>query len=299
MVLLKINNPAENLIIINKVFQASEIVPLAIQLNDNNNNTFKVLFKLNEHITNTDIFFEINLFAENDLDASYIKSKSIYIDNLTRDENKYNAFKNIMKDFSEDKFYVGDFSYNLNDGNYYITGFKQLVGDDNRLFFEKMKIYIPRYMIISTSMYLQSLLDPYNNIEKEYLLISNEIATMKFEKAQNLKLIGTCKTKKDNYFSYNTMYQVSNGPTKWNFTYDVYTEEDLELKEPIEQDSFNTWFSQYNSNFIGVVLDPNKSFYYIITKNDQEKVVAITVSKELMDKSNLLNPYNIFVENKK
>ena len=48
-------------VVINKMFQASEIAPLAIQPdeNDPNKKIYKLLFKLNEHITDSDVFFEI------------------------------------------------------------------------------------------------------------------------------------------------------------------------------------------------------------------------------------------------
>ena len=71
---MKLNNNQSQSIIISKMFQASEIAPLAIQLDetDQEKRVYKILFKLNEHITNTNIFLEIRLLAEDDLDKSFI-----------------------------------------------------------------------------------------------------------------------------------------------------------------------------------------------------------------------------------
>lgn len=294
---MKINNNQG--VIVNKMFQASEIAPLAIQLdeNDPNKKAYKVLFKLNEHISDTDIFFEIRLLTEDDLDKSYIRSRSLYIDNLKKDEKKYNAFKNIMKDFNIDIFYVGDFYYEFDNGNYYIDGFKQLIEENTKqVFFEKIRIYVPRWMLIAMGLYIEDITDPYNRIEKEYLFASNEFSNMRFEKVENLKILGTCKTEKDNYISYNTMYELNTGPTFWRFTYEILTEEDLEVKEPIGEEEFKAWYSKYENNYIGTVKEPNNLYCFIIVKNDKNKIVALMTKDEFINKTNLLDPYKIFVE---
>jgi hypothetical protein len=294
---MKINNDQE--VIINKMFQASEMAPLAIQLdeNDSNKKAYKILFKLNEHISDTDIFFEIRLLAEDNLDKSYIRSRSLYIDNLKKDEKKYNAFKNIMKDFNIDIFYVGDFYYEFDNGNYYIDGFKQLAeANTKQVFFEKIRIYVPRWMLIAMSLYIEDITDPYNMIEKEYLFASNEFSNMRFEKVENLKILGTCKTKKDNYISYNTMYELNTGPTFWRFTYEILTEEDLEVKIPIGEEEFKAWYSKYENNYIGTVKEPNNLYCFIVAKNDKNKIVALMTKDEFINKTNLLDPYKIFVE---
>lgn len=299
MIPMRIKVPNEQSVIIKKIFQASEIAPLAIQMdeNDENKRTFKVLFKLNEHITNTDIFFEIRLLCDDDLDVSYIKSRSLYIKNIEKDENKYKAFKNIMKDFSIESFYVGDFNYELENGNYYIDGLKQLLDPvSQNIFFETIRIYIPRYMLIAISLYIEDLLDPYNKTEKEYLFASNDIANMRFDKAENLKILGTCKTKNGEYFSYNTMYELSTGPTSWKFTYEIITIEDLQPKEIVEENNFKTWYSQYAGNYIGLVREPNNLYCFVVVKNDKGKVVSLVTHGDLINKTNLIDPYKIFIE---
>ena len=294
---MKINNNQD--IIINKMFQASEIAPLAIQPdeNDPNKKAFKILFKLNEHITDTDIFFEIRLLTEDDLDRAYIKSRSIYIDNLEKDEKKYEAFKNMMKGFNVDIFYVGDFYYEFDNGNYYIDGFKQLIEQKSgSVFFERIRVYIPRWMMLGLSLYMQDITDPYNRVEKEYLFASNKFSNMRFEKVENLKVLGTCKTRKEEFISYNTMYELNTGPTFWRFTYEILTEEDLEVKEPIGEQEFEAWYSKYEGNYIGTVKEPNNLYCFIITKNDKGNVVSLMTKDMFINKTNLLDPYKIFVE---
>ena len=285
-------------VVINKMFQASEIAPLAIQPdeNDPNKKIYKLLFKLNEHITESDVFFEIRLSAGDDLDKSYIKARSLYIDNLKKDSNRYNAFKTIMKGFNPNIFYIGDFYFEFNNGNYFVDGFKQLVDmNSGRTYYEMIRIYIPRWMLIAIVLYMQDLTDPYNRVEKEYLFASNEISNMKFEKVENLEILGTCKTKKDQYFSYNTMYELSTGPSTWRFTYEILTEEDLEVKKPLDEELFEAWYSKYNGNFIGSLKEPNNMYNFVIIKDEYKKVTALIVKDEFINKTNLLDPYKIFV----
>lgn len=294
---MKINNNQG--VIIKKMFQASEIAPLAIQAdeNDPNKKSFKILFKLNEHITDTNIFFEIRLLAEDDLDKAYLKSRSIYIDNLQKDKKKYEAFKNIMKGFDVSVFYVGDFYYEFDNGNYYIDGFKSLVDrKNNQIFFESIRVYIPRWMLIAMSLYIQDLTDPYNRVEKEYLFASTKFSNMRFEKVENLKILGTCKTQKNELISYNTMYELNTGPTFWRFTYEILTEEDLEVKEPLGEDEFEAWYSKYEGNYIGTVKEPNNLYCFITVKNDKGNIVSLMTKDIFINKTNLLDPYKIFVE---
>ena len=289
-------------VIIQKMFQVSEMVPLAIQKEekDKSGNTFKVLFKMNEHITNTDIFFEIRLICTDELDRSYIKSRSIYIDNLKKNEEKYKAFKTIMKDFSIDSFYVGDFNFEFDNGNYYIDGLKQLMDvKTGSSFFETIRLYIPRFLYIVINLYIQDLLDPYDRSEKEFLFVSPEIANMKFDKVEGVKNLGTCKTKVENtdYFSYNTMYEFNNGPTSWKFTYEVLTEEDLELINPINKEKFEAWYSNYKNNFIGFVPDSSHpGIYYVITLTENKKVMGLYCLGQFIEKTNLIDPYKIFID---
>ena len=294
---MKINNNQS--VIVKKMFQASEIAPLAIQQdeNDSSKKAYKILFKLNEHITDTDIFFEIRLLTEDDLEKSYLKSRSIYIDNIKKDEKKYEAFKNIMKSFNIEIFYVGDFYYEFDNGNYYIDGFKQIVDlKTNKLYHESIRIYIPRWMLIAMSLYLEDVTDPYDKVEKEYLFASNEFSNMRFEKVENLKVLGTCKTQKEEYFSYNTMYELNTGPTFWRFTYEILTEEDLEVKMPIGEQEFEAWYSKYEGNYIGTVKEPNNLYCFVTVKNNKDKVTTLMVKDEFINKTNLLDPYKIFIE---
>ena len=151
-------------------------------------------------------------------------------------------------------------------------------------------------MLITTSLYLQDLLDPYNRVEREYLFASSDMASMRFDKVERFKILGSCKTKKDEYFSYDTMYEFGNGPTTWNFKYEILTEEDLELRKPIDEEQFKAWYDQYEGNFIGVVKEPNNLFCYVVVKNDKDRVVALMTRSEFINKTNLLDPYKIFVE---
>lgn len=297
---MKLNGSQSQLVIIKKVFQASEIAPIAIQPdeNDPNEKIFKILFRLNEHISGTTIFFESRLCCEDDLDRSYIKSRSIYIENLKKDENRFKSFKNIMKEFNLNVFYVGDFDYELDNGNYYTDGYKQIVEKSTgNLYYESIRIYIPRFMLISLSLYYQDLTDPYNVTEREYLFASTDIQNMRFDKVENVKLLGTYKSKKDQYyFSYNTAYEFNNGPTSWKFTYEILTEEDLKVKEPINEEEFNSWYSKYEGNFIGTANEPNGLYVFTVVKNDDGKVMALMTRGDLINNTNLLDPYKIFIE---
>lgn len=292
-------------IISQKIFMASEIIPLAIQKDpaDTNKKQYKVLFKLTENITQTSIFFEIRVLAEDDIDRSYIQSKAIYIDNLRKNPDKFNAFKEVMKDFSDDKFYLGDlnFRYSPNDANYHIDGIKGLLEPNtNTLYYESMRIFINRQMFIILSLYVQDLIDPYNGSDKEYLFASKAMSNMRFEKGEKLKLIATCKGARGSgeqvFWSYNTMYEINCGPTFWKFTYEIITEEDLEPKEPLGASIFNPEYSQYNDRYIGTVVD-GRDLAYIILKTDNDKVVAIVSSASfIQEKTNLIDPYTIFID---
>lgn len=164
-----------------------------------------------------------------------------------------------------------------------------------KVFFEKIKIFVPRQMFIVLSLYLEDLIDPYNNQEKEFLFLSQEINTARFQKVENVKLIASTKKQIDEEnFSYNTMYEMNCGPSIWKFTYEIITPEDLELKEPLGDSIFEAEYSQYNERFIGCVPD-GKGSNYIITTNENGKVEILVVSNELINKTNLIDPYNIFI----
>lgn len=294
MIPVNMNITNNDLIVIEKIFLANKIVPIAIQRDENISKSFKVLFQLTENISNSDIFFEFRLEAEDSVDKEYMENRSLFIDQMKKDENKFKAFKEIMKNFNPDKFYVGGLKFNKGERNYYIEGYKQLMGG-GKVFFEKIKIFVPRQMFIVLSLYLEDLIDPYNNQEKEFLFLSQEINTARFQKVENVKLIASTKKQIDEEnFSYNTMYEMNCGPSIWKFTYEIITPEDLELKEPLGDSIFEAEYSQYNERFIGCVPD-GKGSNYIITTNENGKVEILVVSNELINKTNLIDPYNIFI----
>ena len=279
-------------VIIEKVFLANRIAPLAIQKDENNPNCYKVLFKFEESISDNFIFFETRLLTENSLDVSYIESRSIYIDNLKKNEEGMKAFKAIMKDFSENKFYMGDFNFQAENINYKINGFKQMFGQNNAVVYEHVEIFIPRYMFIIISLYMEDFLNPFNDIEKEFLFISNDMINMRFEKVENVKLVASSKYEEGDVFHYPTMYEMNCGPTCWKFTHDIITEDDLELKELLAYEIFEPEYSQYNEKLIGVVQD--RDFAYIILNNDQGRIITLKATEDLINKTNLLDPYFIF-----
>ena len=294
MIPVNMNITNNSLIVIEKIFLANKIVPIAIQRDENQSKSFKVLFQLTENISNSDIFFEFRLEAEDSVDKEYMENRSLFIDQMKKDENKFKAFKEIMKNFNPDKFYIGGLKFNKGERNYYIEGYKQLMGG-GKVFFEKIKIFVPRQMFIVLSLYLEDLIDPYNNQEKEFLFLSQEINTARFQKVENVKLIASAKKQIDEEnFSYNTMYEMNCGPSIWKFTYEIITPEDLELKEPLGDSIFEAEYSQYNERFIGCVPD-GKGSNYIITTNENGKVEILVVSNELINKTNLIDPYNIFI----
>lgn len=291
---MKISDP--QLIISRKVFMGTKIVPLAIQKDENNNKIYKILFKFTETVSNDDIFFEARISIEDSLDKNYIESRSLYIDNIKKNENKFKAFKEVMSEFNSEKFYIGDFRFDMEGSNQYIDAYKQVKTKDGKVYYEAIKIYISRIMFIILSLYTEDLLDPYSEQEKEFLFISGEMNNLRFEKAEDIKLIATSKKQlEDNNFSYNTMYEMNCGPTCWKFVYEIITPEDLELKEPLDYSIFDPEYYQYYNNFIGSVTYKNE-FVYIITRDKNNKVVAVKVSNELINKTNIINPYNIFIE---
>jgi len=298
MILMNMNLANKESIIIQKIFLATKALPLAIQMDPANNKHYKVLFKLTESISNSDIFFEVRLIAEDNLDRAYIESRSIYIDNIMKDPKKEQAFKEIMKDYDIEKFYIGDLNFNFNnqDINYYVDGYKQLGDNNNNVYFETIKIYITRSLFISMSLYIQDLMDIYNKQEKEFVFISSRLNNLRFEKVEDVKLLATTKKELDDgNYSYNSAYELNCGPTSWKFNYEIITPEDLELREPLDSNIFDSEYSQYNDNFIGAVPE-NRGFVYIITTNDNGNVVALIVSNALIEKTNIIDPYLIFVD---
>jgi hypothetical protein len=271
------------------------MIPLAIQRDTVlNENTYKILFKIDENITGNYIFFEAKIRAEEKIDIKYIESKSIYIENIKKNETKYNAFKEIMKDFNPNIFYSGNFVINRGNNNYTLSGIKSL-SSGNDVYFEIMNIYIPRYIYIILGLYVQELLDPYCDSEKELLFVSNDMLNLRFEKVDNVRLAASAKTQReDNLFSYSTMYEFNCGPTFWKFVYVIITPEDLTLKEPLFYDTFKAEYSQYNDRYIGYVSD--LGYVYVIIRNDNNKIVALKVPNKFIQKTNIVDPYYIFIE---
>lgn len=281
-------------VIIEKVFMANRMSPLAIQRDENYPDSYKILFKFNETISDNCIYFEARLLSEDELDKSYIESRSIYIDNLKKNPEKMAAFKAMMKEFSNDKFYMGDFNYEPDNMNYKINGYKQMNAKNNAVVYEHMSIYIPRYMFIILSLYMEDFLNPYNKIEKEFLFASDNMMTMRFEKAEHVKLVNSTKYKEEDEgcFYYPTMYEMNCGPTFWKFVYDIISEDDLDLKKSISYSDFNDRYSEYKGNLIGIVED--REDIYVVVFNDKERVSAIRVNQSLVEKTNLKDPYFIF-----
>ena len=278
-----------------KIFLANKFIPLAIQRDDTLGvGTYKVLFKVDENITGKSIFFEARIRAEEKLDIEYIESKSIYIENIKSNEVKYSAFKEIMKEFNPNNFYVGDFAVNRANQNYTITAIKSIAGSGT-FYYELMNIYIPRYMYIVLALYVEELLDPYSDMERDFLFISPDILSLRFEKVEQAKLAASTKRQReDGLFLYSTMYEFNCGPTFWKFVYEVVTSEDLKLKEPLFTETFDAEYTQYKDRYIGYVSDTG--YVYVIVKNDAGKIVALKVPNELIQKTNIVDPYYIFDE---
>jgi hypothetical protein len=147
-------------------------------------------------------------------------------------------------------------------------------------------------MFIILSLYTDDFLNPYNTVEKEFLFVSDNMLTMRFEKAEQVKLVNSSKCKKDNYFSYSTMYKMNCGPKFWNFIYDIITEDDIDLKKSIPYEDFKNKYSEYEGKLIGIVED--REDVYVVVMNDNDRVVAVKVNSNLIEKTNLKDPYFIF-----
>lgn len=293
MIAMSLSGDTRN-VIIEKIFLATDIAPLGIQKDENNPDSYKVLYKFTESVTGNSIFFETRLRCEDELDVSYIESRSIFMDNMKKDEEKMKAFKEMMKDWSNDKFYMGDFNYETENMDYKINGFKQMYTKNNAVVYEHVSIYIPRYMFIILSLYTEDFLNPFNDVEKEFLFIASNMRTMRFEKVEQVKLITSSKFKDENNdcFHYPTMYKMNCGPTFWKFTYDIISQDDFELKMFIPYPEFKEKYSKYDNKLIGVVED--REDVYAVVFNENDKVVALRINNSLIEKTNLKDPYFIF-----
>lgn len=285
-------------VIVPKIFIANKILPLAIQIDetDTSGRIYKLLFRVIQDIDESDIFFEVRYKCEDELDRKHIIDRSIYIENIKKDKEKFAAFKEIMKEFDKNKFYVGSFNFFFENGNYYIDGVKQLFDrKTGAIFYETIRIYIPRYMHIMLSIYNENLLDAYAEDEKEIIFASNDMRSMRFEKVEEVELVGTeKKLLDDGSWLYSTMYDMSSGPTHWKFTYDVITPEDLNVKEPMQEEIFEARFSVFNNRYIATVRNNNLSYYILLNIDGEYK--ALVVNNLLINKTNLVDPYYIFVD---
>lgn len=283
-------------VIVPKIFIANKMIPLAIQADetDKSGRTFKILFKITQDIDESEIFFEIRYKCEDNLDLEHITGKSLYIENLKKDPDKFNSFKEIMKDFSPNNFYVGSLDFMFEDGNSYIDSVKQLIDKNTgAIYYESMRIYIPRYMHIMLSLYSNNIMDPFTKEENEIIFVAPNMREMRFEKAENVKLLATCKKDiGDGNFLYNSMYEFSNGPTTWKFTYGVITPEDLELREPLDSKKFDGQYSAFEGKYIDTIRFNNIAHYVVIREGD--KIKTIVTHNSLIEKTNLVDPYTIF-----
>ena len=139
---------------------------------------------------------------------------------------------------------------------------------------------------------MEDFLNPFNDVEKEFLFVSNNMTSMRFEKVEHVKLVTSSKYEDENCFHYPTMYEMNCGPTFWKFVYDIISQDDLEVKKLLPYSDFEKKYSEYNNKLVGVVED--RDYVYAVVFNDKDKVVALKIENSLIEKTNLRDPYFIF-----
>ena len=290
----------ENKIVVNKIFIADKVVPIAIQEDPDNKGIFKILFAISQGIDGKTIFIETRLQAEDSLDTSYITNKAIYLPNIIADPNKKAAYQAAMEHFNVDCFYFGDFAFHKESNtNHTIKAYREIVTTDGKKFFERATIHVPRYMYVILNLYLDNLMEPFSEVENiESFFVNKDLRDIRFEKIEQVKLVATCKTSKGTtddgipLYSYNTHYEMNCGPKLFRFNYEIITEEDRDIKVPLDASIFMPEYSNLDNRYIGLVQD--QDCHYVVIYDDDSKIKALKIPMDLMRKTNIVNPYFIF-----
>jgi hypothetical protein len=283
--------PDENLILCRQKYFVNNIIPLAIRILDSEK--FLVLFLAGQDNDESNILLQV-LFSMNSKDEEFIKSLPLFIDNLVRPEfkQKFDLYVAATKEATTKSLYMTDFEMKRDPSSLYFlaTAVQNYRGCANVL---DLHIPIDNFVIVNLFLNRLSIYDRC----AEYAFGDKKLKNVELSTAEDIKLDGSSTDFISRFIC--NHYTCRNGKQFYKFNFVSAKDPKRKLKKPIHAEKYDKLF--INDFTINDMIFCEEKLYLIYEQRSDiteqfKKTILIVLDKELYDKTNLIDFYNIYEE---
>lgn len=301
MVLYKVEPPKEESIVTRNKFVVDSILPIGIKAGPIKN-TYFILFIAYQDYDESYIYLQLLTATENAFENEFIKDNSFNIANIDPNTEKGKAYNELISKMNGENLFGTDFVMKQNEEfpmlykSIAVRGIDKThcsVLDVNytRDNYIKLRLYLDKLSNIPLDKNLQNF---------ETIFTNTKYNNIEFVDIEKIKYDATTIVNGDNSYliSHYTMWC---GPSKYSMNYITGKDADInhsvsKLSNPLAFDLYNSF---YTKDFIVTDIIANNDGSGIIIYQEYSEIngswkstKALKLTKELMDQTNFIDPYN-------
>jgi hypothetical protein len=290
MVLIKIGAPKESNIVTRNKFIANKLIPICIKSIEDSNN-FLLLFMAHQDYDDSYMFFQI-LLNDND---NILIHHPLYIKNISENEKSLEIYKEFISKLDyKTNLYATDLILTQDDEhkNYYKSiGIKAIDSTHASI----VDIYFNRDNYIRIKLFLSRLNNTKFFFGAESIFMNSKYNNIEFVKIEQIKYDATSQYNNINM----SHYTLWCGPSKYKINIVSPINIGLILSNPLDS---NLYTSFYNNDFLvtEIIIDDDTTILlyeqYSEIDNSFKGLKALYLSKELVNKTNIIDPDNVIYE---
>lgn len=285
----KVTKPDDNIVVSKKMFIVNKIVPLAIRIIDDHR--FVILFLAGQDNDDSVILLQ-TMFTMNDRDENFIKANPLYLENLKHNPDKLKFYVDATKDATTSSLYVTDFSmHRIEKSFYFLSDASQMVKDVANV----LDLVITKDNFIRLNLFFRRL--SIYDFSAESVFVDKKLNNVIFSTLEDIHLDASTTDFISRIIC--NHYTGENGKETYRFNFISPKISDRKLKKLIAVDNYNNLY--LNDFTIADMIFNDEKLYIIYEErsyltNTYKKTLALILSKDLYDKTNLIDFSKIYEE---
>lgn len=314
MVVKKIQEPSQEQIVSRNKYIVNDIYPISLKATPIELDKFIILFQCHQDYDDSYIYIQAMFIMENEfIDKEFFNKHPLNVENISRNDITKNTYAELLSKLQP------------NGSNLYICDLKMDIYEDNPTYYHAtairpidqkhasiLDLCIPRDNFVKISLYYDSIVNrPFsfimdNHKSHEFIFSNPKLHNIEFVKIEEVKLDAT-RTFLGNESLFISHYTMHCGPSEFKMNYPVgcvasiINDDGDEIIPPLKIALDKSLFDPLYSNDIVIeFMFIQNDFLYIlyeeksIIDNSFKKMYLLRLTKDLYDKTNFVNPKNIF-----
>lgn len=289
MVLIKLDLPKPEHIISRNKFVVDKILPVAIKRTPSKDK-FVCLFVCYQNYDESFLYLNYMIKIENGIEENMILTNELYIDNISKNPKKIEMYKEFISNMKENNQYSTDFIMNksLDYSNYYQNIAIRPIDKTHATI---MDLYFTRDNFIKTSIFISTI---FNSTNPQFVFNDEKMNNIEYVKIEQIKYDATTQITGENENKlYNCSHYTANcGPTEFRFNNITSIGKEYKSKSLSNYLDLNIYLATYKNDYIIEFVLLNEFDEYLIIYISDKKTYALVFSKDLLEKTNIIDKYN-------